>query len=45
MRPFCLLLCVLSLVLCACAKQRESDFEPTVKVRGQYDAAFGIYRK
>lgn len=45
MRLFAVILCLLCLALAsACAHHNENGYEPTVKVRGQYDAAFRVTR-
>lgn len=42
MRILVALLAVLVLSLASCAHHNEHGFEPTVKVKGQYDASFGV---
>jgi hypothetical protein len=44
MRIFAALLAVCALFCISCAHHNESGFEPTVKVKGQYDAAFRVTR-
>ena len=42
MRTLAVFLAVCALFLGSCAQRNESGFEPTVKVKGQYDAAFRV---
>lgn len=44
MRIFAALLCFFCIALASCAHHNENGFEPSVKVKGQYDAAFRVVR-
>lgn len=45
MRILPALLAVLFLSLASCAQHNGNGFEPTVKVKGQYDASFGVVKR
>lgn len=44
MRGFAMLVCFFCIVLASCAQRNENGFEPSVTVKGQYDAAFRVVK-